>query len=489
MKAGLILAILLFAHHPSAHAQSTGTFTAIASMTTARNFHTATLLQDGRVLIAGGQDNSGAAVSSTEIYDPVKQTFSPSGNMKTARFEQTATLLPDGRVLMVGGDAAGSAELFDPVTGSFTPTGSLLVARVAFNATLLNSGKVLITGGVAGPNYPGDFVADAELYDPASGAFTSMGPYAGSLDPYGFSSTSTLLPDGTVLFATEPRAEVYNPGSAAFSLGGSMLITTPWGATFAPEYIEGQTATLLLSGKVLTAGGEQEDTGRFTTALLFDPASGAFAATGSMVRARDGHTATLFPDGTVLMAGGESQNCDGNGCFFSGTESSTELYDPVKGAFAAAGNMTARREWHTATLLNSGDVLLTGGVAYGGIGIYYGGTATAEIYHPSSPSASPVAFAAWHASTGQLVSSQSPAAAGEILSMYISGLAEGGVVPPQVAVAGRLGDVMFFGDAPGFPGYFQVNFRVPNGVTPNSVAPLRLSYLGRSSNAVTLSVQ
>ncbi len=130
-----------------------------------------------------------------------------------------------------------------------------------------------------------------------------------------------------------------------------------------------------------------------------------------MMRARDGHTATLLPDGSVLVTGGESQTCDGNEyCFFSGTESSAELYDPVKGAFADAGKMMAPREWHTATLLNSGDVLLTGGLAYGGIGIYYGSTTSAELYHPASVFSPPMLFsvagdglgqgAIWHATTG-----------------------------------------------------------------------------------------
>lgn len=122
----------------------------------------------------------------------------------------------------------------------------------------------------------------------------------------------------------------------------------------------GQSANLLLNGKVLLAGGEQEDEGRFNSARLYDVASGVFTSTGSMMRARDNHTATLLPDGTVLMAGGESQNCGSDGCWFSGTESSAELYDPVAGAFSTAGNMTASREMQTATLLNSGDVLITG---------------------------------------------------------------------------------------------------------------------------------
>ena len=452
MKVSFILPIFLLGvagHSPLAWAQSPGTFTPTASMATARSFHTATLLLDGRVLIAGGGNDSGlaAAVSSAEIYDPVRRTFTPSGNMNAGRSGHAATLLPDGRVLIVGGDGVGSAELFDPSTGSFTATGSLLMARDGFNATLLKNGKVLITGGVARSTESGDVIGDAELYDPSTGVFTAGGAYAGSLANLaisiaGFASSSTLLPDGTVLFATEPTAQVYDPVSAAFSVRGAMLVTTPFGNPFAPDYISGQTANLLLNGKVLTAGGEQEDSGRFNDAELYEAASGLFVPSGSMIRPRAGHTATLLADGSVLMAGGESQICVANNyCFFSGTESSAELYDPVRGAFTDAGNMMARREWHTATLLNSGDVLLTGGVAFGGIGIYYGSTASAELYHPASVSSPPALFslagdgqgqgAIWHSATGQVASANNPAAAGEALSMFTTGLAPGCVIPPS----------------------------------------------------------
>jgi hypothetical protein len=199
------------------------------------------------------------------------------------------------------------------------------------------------------------------------------------------------------------------------------------------------------------------------------------------------------------MAGGESQNCDGNDCFFSGSESSMELYDPAKGAFSSAGYMLYPRVFHTATLLNTGDVLITGGEAWGGFDLDYGSLASVELYHPALVSPPPALFSAaggapgqgavWHATTGQLASSQTPAAAGEILSMYVSGLAEGGAIPPQVAVGGLLANVLWFGDAPGYPGYFQVNFQVPIGVAAGSAAPVRLVYLGRSSNTTTIAVQ
>jgi uncharacterized protein (TIGR03437 family) len=170
------------------------------------------------------------------------------------------------------------------------------------------------------------------------------------------------------------------------------------------------------------------------------------------------------------------------------------LYDPVKGVFTDAGNMTAPREFQTATLLNSGDVLLAGGAASENAG--NGTTASAELYHPLSPSSPPALFplagdvsgqgAIWDAITGQLASPQAPAAPSEILSMYVSGLAEGGGIPPQVTVGGQMAQILFFGDAPGYPGYFQVNFRVPDRVAAGPAVSVRLIYLGRSSNTVTI---
>ena len=273
MKASLILPIFLLGHSPLARAQSPATFTAIESMATSRSFHTATLLLDGRVLIAGG---AAAAAFTTELYDPVKQTFTPAGNMTTGRSGHTATLLPDGRVLIVGGDSIGSAELYDPSTGSFTATGSLLTARQGFNATLLKNGKVLITGGLAGSTASGDVIGDAELYNPSNGVFTTAGAYAGSLASLlvsisGFASTSTLLADGTVLLATAPSAQAYDPASGAFSLRGAMVIN---GQFSVPPFVD-RTANLLLNGRVLTAGGYNDAAGRLSEAELYDPASEA----------------------------------------------------------------------------------------------------------------------------------------------------------------------------------------------------------------------
>jgi hypothetical protein len=251
---------------------------------------------------------------------------------------------------------------------------------------------------------------------------------------------------------------------------------------------------------VLLAGGDDEER-RYKQSELYDPSAGAFIATSDMTEPRNGHIAVLLPDGTALITGGGSWGSINGGpcCFYLGSLASAEVYDSSAGTFTATGNMTARREYHRATLLNDGRVLVTGGLFYGGIGVFHGSVSSAELYNPSVLTPPPALFsisgdgkgqgAIWHADTGQLASPSSPAVGGETVSMYTTKLVRGGLIPPQIAIGGRLGTILYFGAAPGYPGYFQVNFRVPDGVAAGSSVPVRLAYLGRWSNQVTVSLQ
>jgi uncharacterized protein (TIGR03437 family) len=156
--------------------------------------------------------------------------------------------------------------------------------------------------------------------------------------------------------------------------------------------------------------------------------------------------------------------------------------------------MNKARHSHKATLLNNGQVLINGG-----FDLFPAMTSSAELYTPRVLVPAPMLFslpgdgggqgAIWHAGTGQMVSAANPAVAGEALSMYTTSLADGGVIPPQVSIGSRLAQILYFGAAPGYPGYNQVNLRVPIGVPPGPAIPVRLTYLGRPSNAVTIGVR
>lgn len=226
----------------------TGVQQPTGSMNTARCGHTATVLQDGRVLIAGGQtvaESKTLTLATAELYDPASGTFSPAGNMTVGRLFHTAVPLLNGMVLIIGWER--SAEVYDPATNSFTATNSAPSSRFDFAATLLPDGRVLITGGET--NYDIPYLGPSELYNPATGQFASTG----SLTIARWSHTATLLPDGTVLVA----------------------------------------------GGLLDADDVPTD-----TTEIYSPATGSFSLGQKMVRARASHSATVLSDGSIFLAGG-----------------------------------------------------------------------------------------------------------------------------------------------------------------------------------------
>lgn len=293
-----------------------GTYTTQGSLTTPRYSHTATRLADGKVLIAGGYnsaaDPADQALASAEVYDPATGNFASTGAMTTARYDHTATLLPDGTVLIAGGtdgsDIKG-AEIYDPVSGTFTALTGLNAwpvarTRALHTATLLSDGRVLLAGGYNGP-----VSNTADLYDYQTQTFTS----AGSLGVIRWGHTATLLADGKVLVAggrsgTEfvgnvlDTAEVFDPVANTFSDVPATMVT-------AREF---HVAVLLPNGTVLIAGGDQDESGNpgdadinLASAEIYNPATGQFAVTGSMTAPRVYSTATVIPStGYVLIVGG-----------------------------------------------------------------------------------------------------------------------------------------------------------------------------------------
>jgi hypothetical protein len=350
---------------------TSGSFALTGSLNTGRSGHTATVLTNGSVLIAGGSDNLGNAVAGGEIYNPAAGTFSATGSLSTPRSSHTATLLSNGTVLIVGGvDSSGnaltSAELYSPATGTFTPTGSLTYAREFHVATLLSNGLVLVSGGFSdtgGGLANLKNIAVAELYNPAAGTFTPTG----SLNVPRDSLTSTFLNNGSVLIAggisesgaNTAAAEIYNQNTGTFALTGSLTTAR-----------NQHTATLMNNGVVLIAGGDSNATGQgTTTAELYNPATGTFSSTGNLVTARNAHTATLLSNGDVLIAGGFSSGV--------GTVATAEAYDPTLGTFSLTSSMSSDRDGHTATLLPNGKALIVGGLSSNN-GVLNG----AEVYTP-----------------------------------------------------------------------------------------------------------
>jgi hypothetical protein len=310
----------------------TGAFSPGAPMATPRMAFTATPLRSGRVLVAGGLDNSGNVLDSAEVYDPVARKFVAVGNtMSDHRVFHTATLLPAGKVLVVGGatnlsgDTTNSADLYDPATNSFIPTTSPMDhQRAAHSATLLTSGslagKVLITGGGGGSSV---FFKDssAEIYDPASQQFTLLASFLN--EPRAL-HTATLLDDGSVLLAGGFDGSVAISSGVLSGASGSISNSAE---TFDPNTLEFNCV-----------GGFNNNTLR---------------CNNSMSVARAGHTATLLSSGPpphrVLIAGGiGAADPNAHGIALR----TAELFNPANGgSFTPAGPMSTARAFQTATLL------------------------------------------------------------------------------------------------------------------------------------------
>ncbi len=326
-------------------------------------------LPDGRVLIL---DTTGA-----QLFDPATETFTFAGNFVSPRAGGgfAATGLADGRVLVTGGLAGlqsttAHAEMYDPATGAFSSVGDMTTARSGHSATRLADGRVLVAGGsVRQPNAALILLQSAELFDPATGVFTSVAPMTVARS----GPTGLLLADGRVLLSDPgaPTADLFNPATGTFRATANVAARG------------GDEVIRLADGRVLSTGGSgaaADTTG--AEARIYDPATEAVTLISPMVHARIGHRMTLLPDGRVLVSGGTTLQ--------TGQWLPAEIFDSATGAFTETATLRMFRVDHTATLLPDGRVLLAGGTTQ---------SPSAELFIPGSgavgtpPSSCPTAAA------------------------------------------------------------------------------------------------
>ncbi len=366
MRLGLLASSFLILASASANAGSgpgliqasggPGLWTRAASLATGREEHTATLLRNGSVLIAGGTDGRGNALRSAEIYDPKKKRWSAAASMSRPRVGHTATLLPNGKVLAAGGlvmpfpsPSFASTELYDPATNSWSFAAPMIESRTRHTATLLPDGRVLVVGGLTvtlreGGLFPSQ-PTGAEIYDPKANRWSMTAPMGvPRLD-----QSVTLLPDGSVLVAggTDDRlailksTEIYDPTQDRWISAAPMGVAR-----------SGHVATLMANGDVLVVGSLGDDTNRFvnpslTSAEIYDPRTNMWVTVASLAEAHDQETATVLRNGMVLVVGATGQ-------------SRPELYDLGNNRWSRTGPSMDRYR-HTATRLPDGKVLIVGG--------------------------------------------------------------------------------------------------------------------------------
>ena len=320
---------------------ATGQWQSAGSLSTGRQTHTATLLQNGKVLVAGGYFTN--YLSSAELFDPTTSTWSPAALLPAVRSQHCATMLANGKVLVAGGvvgSATNSAALYDPGLNTWSVTGSMTARRGSFAMNLLPNGKVLASGGGNGLT----IYASAETYDPATGTWTATA----SMNFARAGATATVLANGRVLvssgyilsgFDAVPVAssETYDSAAESWSAASLML---------AGRY--NYSMTPLANGKILLAGGTSTDNYTTNGAEIYDPGTSNFTATGSMQAPHYGHFTQLLPNGKVLLVD------------FGTNNTAAELYDPKSGSWTAANPGLDLEPINGTVLLADGRVMMRG---------------------------------------------------------------------------------------------------------------------------------
>jgi hypothetical protein len=294
----------------------------------------------------------GTIFGSAELFDPSRGRFSDTGAMLDARTGHTATLLADGKVLIAGGDdgttSLSRSELYDPVSGEFAETGVMNIPRDNCTATRLANGKVLIAGGYQLlPDFSGSVQDTAEIYDPSTGSFS----LTGSMNSARESHAATLLPDGRVLITggddsqtVFDTAELYDPTTGHFSQTGHMTTSRV-----------GHLAAALGDGDVLVAGGINNRGASLKSAEVFVAKNGKFVKVAAMPHDRFMVGATVLTKSTILIAGGYTQCPSPAASFCEKPVKTALIFDHASDTFRSISPMTSPRgSFASATLSHPG---------------------------------------------------------------------------------------------------------------------------------------
>src|SRR3954451_13900936 len=346
------------------------------SLATGRYDHTATLLDNGKLLVTGGEDSN--PLASAELYDAASNAWSKAASMNAARHGQAAALLKSGKVLVAGGYAPDATpvspasgytrteEIYDPSANTWTSVASMSTGRYQPTMTVLDDGRVLVAGGSGDIDSADGMkaavtLASAEVYDPEANTWTDVP----AMSDARAQATATRLSDGNVLVAGGyddatgelKSAELFDPKTNTWSATGSLA-----------DGRDAATATALPDGDVLVTGGDGGQSA-LASAELYQADSKTWKSVASMAGARQSAAATLLNDGTVLVAGGADSR---HGALLD----STERYDPAADAWTDAGKLGLARDQETLTALKDGRALVVGG----NLGGFPGGLSSVERF-------------------------------------------------------------------------------------------------------------